>query len=127
MRTYLTFLKYQATKLAALLQNMDMFDKMLIDYSQGSGSAMEEASKSANNLQGRINALSNSWTEFVNSVIQSDTLKTGVNILNELVQGVTKLTSSLGSLGTIGLGVGIFAGIKNIGKTYKCTDFKIIC
>lgn len=119
--------KYQATKLAALLQNMDMFDKMLVDYSQGSGSAMEEASKSANNLQGRLNALSNSWTEFVNSVVQSDTLKTGVNILNELVQGVTKLTSSLGSLGTIGLGAGIFAGIKNIGKTYKCTDFKIIC
>ena len=106
---------------------MDMFDKMLIDYSQGSGSAMEEASKSANNLQGRLNALSNSWTEFVNSVVQSDTLKTGVNILNELVQGVTKLTSSLGSLGTIGLGAGLFAGIKNIGKTYKCTDFKIIC
>ena len=119
--------KYQATKLAALLQNMDMFDKMLVDYSQGSGSAMEEASKSANNLQGRLNALSNSWTEFVNSVVQSDTLKTGVNILNELVQGVTKLTSSLGSLGTIGLGAGLFAGIKNIGKTYKCTDFKIIC
>ena len=43
--------KYQATKLAALLQNMDMFDKMLVDYSQGSGSAMEEAEKSANNLE----------------------------------------------------------------------------
>ena len=59
--------------------------------------------------------MSNSWTEFVNSVIQSDTLKTGVNILNELVQGVTKLTSSLGSLGTIGLGAGVFAGFKNVG------------
>lgn len=107
--------KYQAPKLAALLQNMEMFDKMLVDYSEGSGSAMEEASKSANNLQGRINALSNSWTEFVNSVVQSDTLKTGVNILNELVQGVTKLTSSLGSLGTIGLGAGLLASFKNAG------------
>lgn len=113
----LTFIggKYQATKLAALLQNMDMYDKMLVDYSQGSGSAMEEASKSANNLQGRLNALSNSWTEFVNSVVQSDTLKTGVNILNELVQGVTKLTSSLGSLGTIGLGAGLLASFKGAG------------
>ena len=127
MRTYLTFLKYQATKLAALLQNMDMFDKMLVDYSQGSGSAMEEASKSANNLQGRLNALSNSWTEFVNSVVQSDTLKTGVNILNELVQGVTKLTSALTPLGTIGLSAGLFAGIKNLGKTYEYTVFKLNC
>ena len=121
--------KYQATKLAALLQNMDMFDKMLVDYSQGSGSAMEEASKSANNLQGRLNALSNSWTEFVNSVVQSDTLKTGVNILNELVQGVTKLTSSLGSLGTIGLGAGLFAGIKNVGqaKMWACLIYAYPC
>ena len=106
---------------------MDMFDKMLVDYSQGSGSAMEEASKSANNLQGRINALSNSWTEFVNSVVQSDTLKTGVNILNELVQGVTKLTSSLGSLGTIGLGAGLLASFKGAGifKTFDSNIDKI--
>ena len=118
------------TKLAALLQNMDMFDKMLVDYSQGSGSAMEEASKSANNLQGRLNALSNSWTEFVNSVVQSDTLKTGVNILNELVQGATKLTSALTPLGTLALGGGIFAGFKNIGRPkmfglYKYADINM--
>ena len=121
--------KYQATKLAALLQNMDMFDKMLVDYSQGSGSAMEEASKSANNLQGRLNALSNSWTEFVNSVIQSDTLKTGVNILNELVQGVTKLTSALTPLGTLALGGGLFAGIKNVGqaKMWACLIYAYPC
>ena len=93
-----------------------MFDKMLVDYSQGSGSAMEEASKSANNLQGRLNALSNSYTEFVNSIVKSDALKDGVNLLNGLVQGVTKLTSALGSLGTIGLGAGLLAGIKNVGR-----------
>lgn len=116
MRTYLTFLKYQATKLAALLQNQEMFDKMLVDYSEGSGSALEEANKSANNLTGTINKLSNSWTEFVNSVVKSNDLKAGVNILNTLVQGVTKLTSSLGSLGTIGLGASLFAGIKNVGR-----------
>ena len=51
----------------------------------------------------------------MNSVVQSDTLKTGVNILNELVQGVTKLTSVLTPLGTIGLGAGLLAGIKNAG------------
>jgi len=35
--------KYHANKLSALLQNMDMFDKMLVDYSEGEGSALEEA------------------------------------------------------------------------------------
>lgn len=107
--------KYQATKLAALLQNMDMFDKMLVDYSEGSGSAMEEANKSATNLTGSLNSLSNSWTEFVNTLINSDELKLGVNLLNDLVQGVTNFANVLTPLGTIGLGAGIFAGLKNVG------------
>ena len=108
--------KYQASKLAALLQNMELFDKMLIDYSEGSGSAMIEAQKSATNLSGSINTLSNSWTELVNTFIDSDSLKTGVNILNDLVQSATSLVNILTPSGTVGVGVGLYAGIKNIGK-----------
>lgn len=93
--------KYQAPKLAALLQNMEMFDKMLVDYSEGSGSAMEEAQKSATNLTGSINTLTNSWNEFVNFFITADGLKDGVNFLNELVQGATNLADTLKSINTL--------------------------
>lgn len=96
--------KYHAAKLGALLQNMEMFDKMLVDYSEGTGSALEESNKSAENLTGTLNKLHNSWTEFVNGIIESEGLKTGVKLLNGLVEGATSLTSKLGSLGTIGLG-----------------------
>lgn len=108
--------KYHAAKLGALLQNMDMFDKMLIDYSEGSGSALEEANKSANNLTGTLNKLSNSWTELINSLVNSDELKVGVNLLNSIVQSATKLVSVLTPLGTIGAGAGLFTGFKNTGK-----------
>lgn len=108
--------KYHAAKLGALLQNMEMFDKMLVDYSEGTGSALEESNKSAENLTGTLNKLHNSWTEFVNGIIESEGLKTGVKLLNGLVEGATSLTSKLGSLGTIGLGAGLFAGVKNTGK-----------
>ena len=108
--------KYHAAKLGALLQNMEMFDKMLVDYSEGTGSALEESNKSAENLTGTLNKLSNSWTEFVNNIINSDGLKAGANLINKLVEGATSLTSTLGSLGTIGLGAGLFAGVKNTGK-----------
>ena len=73
---------------------MELFDKMLVNYSEGEGSALEESNKSANNLTGTINRLSNSWTEFINSVVNSDGLKTGVNLINDLVKGFTGLTSS---------------------------------
>lgn len=107
--------KYHAAKLGALLQNMEMFDKMLVDYSEGTGSALEESNKSAENLTGTLNKLHNSWTEFVNGIIESEGLKTGIKLLNGLVEGATSLTSKLGSLGTIGLGAGLFTSIKNVG------------
>lgn len=109
--------KYQATKLSALLQNMDMFDKMLVDYSEGSGSAMEEANKSATNLTGSINTLSNSWTELINTLINADNLKVGVNFLNGLTQGATDLTSTLGSFGTLSTIVSGVLGAKGLGLT----------
>ena len=119
--------KYHASKFSALLQNMDMFDKMLVDYSEGSGSAMEEANKSANNLSGSINSLSNSWNELVNTFVNTDELKGAVNILDNLLQSVTSIVDKLGMSGTAGLGAGLFAGIKDIGifKTFDSGIDKI--
>lgn len=107
--------KYQASKLAALLQNVEMMDKMLVDYSEGAGSAMAESEKSANNLNGTLNKLSNTWTELVNTFVNTDGLKGAVNVLNNILQSVTGIVDKLKMAGTIGLGAGLFAGIKNIG------------
>lgn len=90
--------KYHATKLSALLQNMDMFDKMLVDYSEGSGSAMEEAEKSANSLQGRLNTLQNSWDSLVVSFANSDTLKGGVSFLNGILNSAEMLIDTIGAI-----------------------------
>lgn len=106
--------KYHANKLSSLLQNMDMFDKMLVDYSEGGGSALEESNKSAENLTGVINRLHNSWTEFINSVVNSDELKTGVNFLDNLVKAFTSVTSSGENLRTTLLTIiGTVAQFKN--------------
>lgn len=106
----------QAAQLSALLQNMNLFDKMLVDYSKGKGAALEETNKSANSLSGTFNKLSNSWTELINNIITSDGLKTGADLLSSMIQGASKLVSILTPLGTIGAGAGLFAGIKNTGK-----------
>ena len=90
-------------------------DKMLVDYSEGAGSAMAESEKSANNLNGTLNKLSNTWTELVNTFVNTDGLKGAVNVLNNILQSVTGIVDKLKMSGTIGLGAGLFAGIKNIG------------
>lgn len=116
--------KYQANKLSALLQNMDKFDKMLVDYSDGSGSAMEEAMKSANNWEGSLNKLRNTWTGTINNIADSDAIIVAINGLNGLLSVVKDLTSALGSFGTISTIAGGIFGAKNVGRA-KCSLARI--
>ena len=114
-------LKYQANQLSALLSNMSLFDKMLTDYSEGSGSAMEEAQKSADNWSGSLNKLNNTWTSIVNNIVNSDDAISVINTLNSALQGIEKVTSDIDftSLSTLGTILGGVLGAKNAGRV-KC-------
>ena len=90
--------KHQAAKLAALLQNMEMFDKMLVDYSEGSGSAMEEAMKSANNWSGKLNQLQNSWDSLVSSITNKNTVVGGISFFDKMIQGAEKAINIFGEV-----------------------------
>ena len=85
--------KRQANVLAAILGGMSSgdYEKMLKDYSESAGSAAIEAEKSAQSLEGRLNKLSNSWTEFVNNFAQADTMKSGVSFLDGIVSSMDAL------------------------------------
>ena len=120
--------KRHANVLASILSDMSGYQKMLDLYNSTSanGSAFKEAEKSSNNLTGSLNRLSNTWTDTVENIVNSDTLKGAVNLLNSLLTGVNKLTDALGSLGTIGLGAGLLASFKNAGRE-KCYPSYHIC
>ena len=107
--------KDHANTLSAILSDWESYESMLDLYSQGIGSAAEEAEKSANNIEGSLNRLSNTWTDTIENVINSDAILTIVRLLNGLLSVINKITDSLGSLGTIGLGAGLFTSIKNVG------------
>lgn len=102
--------KYRGNQLNALLENWSLYEKMLKDYAEGSGSAMEEAMKSANNWEGSMNRLSNTFTKVVNNIVKSDAVIAGTNGLNSLLSIIDKVTSKIGSLGTIGIGGSIILG-----------------
>ena len=107
--------KYRGNQLNALLENWSLYEKMLKDYAEGSGSALEEAMKSANNWEGSMNRLGNTFTKVVNNIVRSDAVITGANGLNSLLSIIDKITSKLGSLGTIGTISGGIAGAKGQG------------
>lgn len=108
--------KLRANALDALLKHQDMYSKMLAEYEQGTGSMAREAEKSANNWEGSLNRVKNTWYDTVENVANSDAIITVLNSFNGLLQVINKTTDALGSWGTIGLGAGLFAGFKNIGK-----------
>ena len=105
----------------AVLENYDLYEKMLQEYSAGTGSMVTEAEMTADSWDGAMNRLSNTWTDTIGNIAESDAVITIINGLNGLLSVVNNVTDKLGSLGTIGVGAGLYAGIKNIGKTYKCT------
>ncbi len=111
---------------SAILSDWDSYESMLDLYSQGMGSAATEAEKSANDIQGSLNRLHNTWTDTVENVANSDAIITIVNAFNSLLSVVNKATDALGSIATIGLGAGLFAGIKNVGKQLQMQEFRFI-
>lgn len=102
--------------LNALLENYDLYEKMLQDYANGNGSMAEQAEKTANSWEGSMNRLSNTWRNTIGNIVNSDGIIQGVNALNGLLGVVNNITNALGPLGSIGLGAGLFAGIKNVGR-----------
>ena len=90
------------------------YDKMLQDYSQGKGSAAKEAEKSANNWEGSLNKLSNSWTKFISNFANAGQITSAIQGLSGLVDVLNELVNILTPLGTIGAGAGIFALFKNL-------------
>lgn len=108
--------KLRATQLDALLRQWDTYEEMLKQYADGTNSMAAEAEKTANSWEGSLNRIGNTWKDTVANVANSDAIITAINNLNNLLSIINNVTDKLGSLGTIGIGAGIFAGIKNVGS-----------
>lgn len=90
--------KYHANALSSLLSRWDLYEKMLSEFSQGAGSALEEAEKTANSWEGRLNSLQNSWDSFCNSLTNKEAIMGGVSFLDRLIQGAETLTNTIGEI-----------------------------
>lgn len=99
--------KYQANKLSALLSGWSDYEKMLVDYSEGTGSAAKEAEKSANNWEGSLNKLSNTWTGFIQNFANSNMITSGLQGVTGIIKAFDTIISKAGTLETV---VGILGG-----------------
>lgn len=102
-----------ADALEAVLENYSRYEEMLSQYAQGAGSMAQKAAQTANSWEGSLNRLSNTWTDTIGNIAESDAVIILINGLNGLLSVIDSVTEGLGSFGTIGIGAGITAFVKN--------------
>jgi TP901 family phage tail tape measure protein len=109
------FGRNQAQAGAALIQNFKAVDKALAEMGESAGSSDKEMEAVESSLSYKINALKETWVGCVQDMIDRGDLGTIVIGLTKVSEAITFLLDKLGILGSIGLGAGIFSGIKNVG------------
>ena len=109
---------------------MENYDKAL-EYTEkslnSSGEAMDKFSAYEKSVEAHTESFTNAIQSLSDTAVDSGLVNFFIDLGTTGVKAIDGIVNALTPLGTIGLGAGIFAGIKNIGKTYKCTVFKIIC
>ena len=108
-------LKHRANSVAALLSNWQNVEAAVKSATEAEGSAARENAKYVDSIQGRLDKLTTAWQSFANTFMESDFLKGAISGLTKFVELIEKLVDSLGSIGTLSLGVGIFSLIKSGG------------
>lgn len=112
--------KHHANVLSALLSRWDLYEKMLSEFSEGTGSSLKEAEKTADSWEGRLNSLQNTWDGFVNSVTNQGQIKGGISFLNNMIQEFQNLTDTIGAIPV--LLTTINAGMSALNKDYGITQ-----
>lgn len=104
--------KLRSTQLDALLRGWSDYKKMLGEFADGAGSMDEEAEKTSKSLEGSLNRLSNTWTDTVNNIANSDLVTGIVNKLDDVLSVINKITDALGSVGSLSVIGGLVGGVK---------------
>lgn len=112
--------KLRTSQLLALIQNWDMYQSMLQDYANAVGSADKEVENALDSWTRKTNILKNEWTEFIQSMVSTETVKGGLDVL---IGAVEVLNTDLGhfvvTAGAVSLGImGIQAAAKGTAAAF---------
>lgn len=109
--------KRQGQIVAAILNNLDTVTESINKMETDTDSASRELETALDSIDVKWRQMKETWgTGVAQNLFQRDDMKTVIDSFTKLGEAVDWLTSKLGLFGSIGLGAGIFAGVKNIGK-----------
>lgn len=75
-------------------------------------------------LDYKLNALKETWVGTAQAMIDRGDFGNLIDTLTKLSEAIGWVVDKAGLLGTIGLGTGLFMGLKNIGKYVRVHEFQ---
>lgn len=113
--------KNRANIAASILQNGDMLRSVYEDAQNSEGSAENELNSYLDSIDGKLQQLTNRAQEFWFKVIDSETIKNGIDLFSTLLKGATDFVDTVGLLPTIFTTISGYLGSKNLGWQTKMT------
>ena len=107
--------KRQVTVWNAITQQFQDAENAVNQSLNSQNSALDENQKKLDSIGGHVKSFESAMEHLSSTVVDSDLVKFFVDLGTTGVKAIDGIVNALGSLGTISLGAGIFAGFKNIG------------
>ena len=106
----------QQSRFIAMMSDYERTQELVTAANNSAGASQRQFEKTTETLAFKIERLKNAWHEFTMGIMNSDLVKTGVDILTTLLEIVNKITSAFkGMGGSLTKIIGIVA-VFNIGK-----------
>ncbi len=121
--------KRNGQAVAAILNNYEAVEDSLYSMANSAGNAEAEMNIAMDSIEYKLNSLKETGTGIAQNLFGREDIKTTVDGFTKLGEAVEWITSKLGLFGTLGLGAGLFAGIKNVGgdKMFSLSFNCFIC
>lgn len=102
---------------ASVLKNFDMAKQALTEMTVSAGNIDAAMAAATDSITYRLHALSETKNNMIQNLFQGKEMKSILDFLAALAEGLDWVTDKLGLFGTAALGASAYAGFQNIGKS----------
>ena len=113
---------------ASVLENFDIAKSAMEEMAYSAGSAEAEIAGAMDTVAYKMNTLKETGTGIAQNLFDREDMKGILDTLNSLGSVLDWLTDKLGLFGSLGVGAGLLAGIKNVGslKMFRLTSVNVV-
>lgn len=89
----------QQSRFIAMMSDYGRTQELVTSANNSAGASNRQFEKTMDSLEAKMEKLKNAWHEFTMGIMDSDLLKTGIDILTKFLEIINKVTAGLGDSG----------------------------